>query len=223
MTSSCGANYRVWAVQSSLVIAWSIFYNKLTPLVRWLNIWFLWWHSESGIVELNVLLVWSPLAQSHGTIIVNYHSKEIIKTYISHDVKYALHWRLNANDDGLNRRRPDNLLNPLFRRRSEKTSKLRAREWPLWGESTSDRCFPSHKASEAKNVSIWWRHHVIITKSHSCHDIMLQYCTTQVSLHSWCPYIRRPAPTRFTISEGHIDCPFYTQYVALCKFCFLSN
>ena len=74
--------------------------------------------------------------------------------------------------------------------------------------------FPSQKSSEAKNVSIWWRHHVIITKSHSCHDVMLQYCTTQVSLHSWCPYIRCPTPTRFTISEGHIDCPFYTQYVA---------
>ena len=26
--------------------------------------------------------------------------------------------------------------------------------WPLWGE------FPAQRASDAKNVSIWWRHHV---------------------------------------------------------------
>ena len=29
----------------------------------------------------------------------------------------------------------------------------------LWGESTADRWFPSQRASNAENVSIWWRHH----------------------------------------------------------------
>ena len=47
----------------------------------------------------------------------------------------------------------------LFRRRSKKTSKLRvtglcAGNSPLTGE------FPAQRASNAKNVSIWWRHHV---------------------------------------------------------------
>ena len=32
------------------------------------------------------------------------------------------------------------------------------RHWPLRGESTGDRWIPSQKASNAKNVSIWWRH-----------------------------------------------------------------
>ena len=29
------------------------------------------------------------------------------------------------------------------------------RHWPLWGESTGDWWFPSQRASNAKNVSIW--------------------------------------------------------------------
>ena len=46
----------------------------------------------------------------------------------------------------------------LFRRRSKTTSKLRvtglcAGNSPLTGE------FPAQKASNAENVSIWWRHH----------------------------------------------------------------
>ena len=46
----------------------------------------------------------------------------------------------------------------LFRRRSKKTSKLRvtglcAGNSPMTGE------FPTQMASNAKNVSIWWRHH----------------------------------------------------------------
>ena len=33
------------------------------------------------------------------------------------------------------------------------------RHWPLWGEFTGDRWIPCTKASNAENVSIWWRHH----------------------------------------------------------------
>ena len=52
----------------------------------------------------------------------------------------------------------DCLLNRLFRRRSKKTSKLRAtglceENSPVTGE------FPAQMASNAENVSIWWRHH----------------------------------------------------------------
>ena len=49
----------------------------------------------------------------------------------------------------------------LFTRRTKKTSKLRVTglcEWnsPVTGES------PAQMASNAENVSIWWRHHVAI-------------------------------------------------------------
>ena len=33
------------------------------------------------------------------------------------------------------------------------------RDWPLCGESIGVRWIPRTMASNAKNVSIWWRHH----------------------------------------------------------------
>ena len=64
--------------------------------------------------------------------------------------------------DGVSNHQPyDCLLNGLFRRRSMKSSKLRvtglcagAGNSPVTGE------FPAQMASNADNVSIWWRHHV---------------------------------------------------------------
>ena len=61
----------------------------------------------------------------------------------------------------------DCLLNRLFRRRSKKissTSKLRVNgrcegNLPVTGE------FPAQRASNAENVSIWWRHHVVTKRS----------------------------------------------------------
>ena len=53
------------------------------------------------------------------------------------------------------------LLNRLFRRRSKKTSKLRVTglcegNSPVTGE------FPTQRASNAENGSIWWRHHATL-------------------------------------------------------------
>ena len=54
----------------------------------------------------------------------------------------------------------DGLLNRLFRRRSKKTSKLRATGL-CEGNSQVTCEFPSQMASNAENVSIRWRHHDI--------------------------------------------------------------
>ena len=43
-------------------------------------------------------------------------------------------------------------------RRSKKTSKLRV-TGPCVGNSPVTGEFPAHRTSNAKNVSIWWRHH----------------------------------------------------------------
>ena len=69
-----------------------------------------------------------------------------------------LQWRHNKWDGVSNHHRPDCLLNLLSRRRSKKTSKLRVTglcegNSPVTGE------FPTQRASNAVNVSIWWRHH----------------------------------------------------------------
>ena len=72
----------------------------------------------------------------------------------------TLHWRHNEPDGVSNHQPRDCLLNCLFRCRSKKTSKLRAtglcaENSPGTGE------FPAQKASNAENVSIWWRHHAL--------------------------------------------------------------
>ena len=42
------------------------------------------------------------------------------------------------------------------------------RHWPLWGKFTGDRWIPctTQRASNAENVSIWWRHHALIIISY---------------------------------------------------------
>ena len=69
-----------------------------------------------------------------------------------------LQWRHNGRESVLNHQPHDCLLNCLFSRRSNKTSKLRVTglcegNSPVTGE------FPAQRASNAENVSIWWRHH----------------------------------------------------------------
>ena len=73
---------------------------------------------------------------------------------------FSLRWRHNGHDSVLNHQPHDCLLNRLVRRKSKKTSKLCvtglcARNSPGTGE------FPAQMASNAENVSIWWRHHVV--------------------------------------------------------------
>ena len=50
--------------------------------------------------------------------------------------------------------------NCLFRRWSKKTSKLRVTGLCVGNSPVTDE-FPSQIASNAENVSIWWRHHVM--------------------------------------------------------------
>ena len=54
----------------------------------------------------------------------------------------------------------DCLLNRLFKRRSRKTSKLRATGLCA-GNSQVTGEFPAQMASNAENFSIWWRHHAL--------------------------------------------------------------
>ena len=81
-------------------------------------------------------------------------SKCLTQVYL----EFTLQWRHNGQD-GVSIHQPrDCLLNPLFRRRSWKTSKLLvtglcAGNSPVTGE------FPAQRASNEENIFIWWRHH----------------------------------------------------------------
>ena len=73
----------------------------------------------------------------------------------------SLQWRHNERGGVWNHQPHDCLHNCLFWCRSKKTSKLRFTDLcegnsPVTGE------FPSQRASNAENVSIWWRHHILI-------------------------------------------------------------
>ena len=66
----------------------------------------------------------------------------------------TLQWRHNELDGVSNHQPDDCLLNRLFKRRSKKTSKFR-----VTGLCVVTGEFPAQRASNAENVSIWWRHH----------------------------------------------------------------
>ena len=70
----------------------------------------------------------------------------------------SLRWRHNGHNSVSNHQPSDCLLNRLFRCRSKKTSKLCVTGLCA-GNSPGTGEFPVQMASNAENVSIWWRHH----------------------------------------------------------------
>ena len=65
----------------------------------------------------------------------------------------------NERDSVSNHQRLYCLLNRLFRCRSKIASKLRVTGFCAWNSPVTVE-FPAQMASNAENVSIWWRHHV---------------------------------------------------------------
>ena len=70
----------------------------------------------------------------------------------------TLQWRYNEHDGVSNHQHHDCLLNRLSRRGSKKASKFRVTGLCV-GNSPVTGEFPAQRASNAENVSIWWRHH----------------------------------------------------------------
>ena len=53
------------------------------------------------------------------------------------------------------------LFTQLFIQAQIKENIKAPRHWPLCGEFTGE--FPAQRASNAENISIWWRHHVALS------------------------------------------------------------
>ena len=92
-------------------------------------------------------------------------------------ILHSFRWRNNGRDGVSNHQPHYCLLNRLFRRRLKKTSKLCvtglcAGNSPVTGE------FPARMASNAEDVSIWWRHHVV------CSDVCNPLKTGSPSMES---------------------------------------
>ena len=93
-------------------------------------------------------------------------SKSDLSSSFTETKLFSLQWRHNGRDGVSNHQHHNCLLNRLFRRISNKTSKLcvtglGAGNSPVTGE------FPAQMASNTENVSIGWRHHV--DTATSCH------------------------------------------------------
>ena len=74
------------------------------------------------------------------------------------DFPHSLQWRHNKCDGVSNHQHLACLLNRLFKRRSKKIPKLRVTGLCEGNPPVTDG-FPSQRARNAENVSIWWRHH----------------------------------------------------------------
>ena len=70
----------------------------------------------------------------------------------------ALHWHHNEHDSIFNHWQLDCLLDRLFRHRSKKTSQSRITGL-CEGNSLKTGEFPTQRASNEENISIWWSHH----------------------------------------------------------------
>ena len=124
-----------------------------------------WRAATSGTARSSYLARVGPVAwRTLHTVFIGLQMKQIkCMLLISHEIHcnyYSLRWRHNEHDDVSNHLRLYCLLNRLFRCRSKKTPKLRVAglcegNSPMTGE------FPTQRASNAENVSISWRHHVL--------------------------------------------------------------
>ena len=78
----------------------------------------------------------------------------------------SLQLRYNQHIGVSNHQRLDCLLNRLFRPRSKKASNHRV-TGPYGGNSPVTDEVPEQRANNAENVSIWWRHHVVVQYNHT--------------------------------------------------------
>ena len=112
-----------------------------------------WWRKRPSDIEAMLKYLRKWIARINYIVYITKNSTNQNKA-VGLD---SLQWRYYERDGVSNHQRHDCLLNRLFRRRSKKTSKLRvtglcAGNSPMTGE------FPAQMASNAVNVSIWWRH-----------------------------------------------------------------
>ena len=102
-----------------------------------------------GKIPTNIFKSVYPSSKTQGMLVTS--------TYDCY-IKNPLRWRHNEHDGVSNHQPHHCLLNRLFGCRSKKTSKLRVTGLCA-GNSPGTGEFPAQMASNAENVSFWWRHH----------------------------------------------------------------
>ena len=141
--------------------------NDLLP--PFLNVWR--WVKISDVADLWINNIESvlPICITNMTCTTVWFAPQNQTTWRA----ISLQWRHNGRDSISNHQPHDCLLNRLFRRRSQKTSKLRTTGLCA-GNSSGASEFPAQMASYAENVSIWWCRHdfCIFTTLAFTHNVM---------------------------------------------------
>ena len=126
---------------------WGIIWRRIYPIDTYSIIIPIWLEQKEDpavyFTGTAALIRWiAPLTMKHlGTILMK-----------------TLQWRHNERDGLSNHQCRVCILNSLFLCRSKKTSKLCVTGLCV-GNSPVTGEFPAQRASNAENVSIWWRHH----------------------------------------------------------------
>ena len=110
----------------------------------------------------SLVIVYSTVCNENVSIGWRHHASgwtrgELVLKRISTAME-SLQWRHNGPDGVSNHQPHSCLLIRLFGRRSKKTPKLGVTGL-CGGNSPGTGEFPAQMASNAENVSIWWRHH----------------------------------------------------------------
>ena len=144
------------------------------------------WHSG----DITMMAYLRVPRQQRRHVMCKMWSKECVRKEM-----VPVQWRNNERVS--NRRRFYCLLNRLFRRRSNKTSKLRVTG--LWkGNSPVAGEFPAQRASNAENVFIWWLHHakgccssvvVMLSTPHGSRFVV--FCCGLISINFTPRYVSR--------------------------------
>ena len=145
-------------VSEMAVLSYSVIYYKYIP--GELGPCFHYWCSVYGICK------WSDTLWPVGRV-------RLFADYTI-SLSSSLLWRHNEPDCVSNHQPNDCLLNRL----SKKTSKLRVTGLCA-GNSPETGEFPAQMASNAENVSIWWRHHDYADHWHMIRRYDKHYCRTK--------------------------------------------
>ena len=116
-----------------------------------------------------------PLGEGIHPWPMYYHRKGLLvmrKVFTCHDVIIlkpqhpisSLQWRHDEHDSVSNHKPHACLLNRLFKAQIKENIKAPRHWWPVTSE------FPAQRASNAENISIWWRHHDIRDNNFSAGD-----------------------------------------------------
>ena len=138
--------------------SWRNYVTPMSPSEKWNRnvLWNILCPQQSLTAQLGEFLQISLGSKCTPYVMSDWEIGMSTLPYLCHST--TIQWRHNGLDGVSNHQPHHCLLSSLFGRRSKKTSKLCVTGLCA-GNSPGTGEFPAQMASNAENVSIWWRHH----------------------------------------------------------------